>query len=90
MKGHSANKLDSKVAMTELVVPRLLEIARQQKLRVNSNMSQRDLLDSGIDILETNAELCSERKQLASRHDVDAQLYAAGITLPQLHCLLQV
>ena len=62
------------------ILLRLLEIARQQKMRVNSGMSQRDLLESGIDILDTNAELYSEGKPLASQHNVDAQLYAAGLT----------
>lgn len=49
-------------------------------MRVNSGMSQRDLLDSGIDILDTNAEVYAEGKPFASQHNVDAQLYAAGLT----------
>ena len=61
-----------------LVVCRLLEGARLQKMRINSGMSPQDLLDSGIDILETNSELYSEQKLHASQRSIEAQLYTAG------------
>ena len=62
-----------------LVLIRLVESARRQKVRSNSGLSQRDLLDSGIDIMETNGELYSDQKEKASRRTVEAQLYAAGL-----------
>ena len=61
---------------------RLLEVARRQKLRSNSELSQRDLLNSGIDIMETDGELYSEQKQQASRRSAEAQLFAAGVLSP--------
>lgn len=62
-----------------LLMHRLLEVARRQKVRSNSSLSQRDLLNSGIDIMETDGELYSEQKQLASRRSAEAQLFAAGL-----------
>ena len=63
-----------------LTLVRLLETAKRQKLRSNSGLSQRELLDSGIDIMETNGELYSDSKEQASRRSIEAQLYAAGLS----------
>lgn len=71
-----------RLSLAALVMPRLLEVARRQKVRSNSGLSQRDLLNSGIDIMETDGELYSEQKQQASRRSADAQLFAAGLLLP--------
>lgn len=71
-----------------LGVVRLLEAAKRQKQRSNSGLSQRELLDSGIDIMETNGELYSDQKEQASRRSVEAQLYAAGLTCSPPPCSL--
>ena len=63
-----------------LALIRLLDTAKRQKLRSNSGLSQRELLDSGIDIMESNGELYSDSKEQASRRSIEAQLYAAGLS----------
>ena len=73
------------MSVTILNLIRLLDTAKRQKLRSNSGLSQRELLDSGIDIMETNGELYSDAKEQASRRNVEAQLYAAGLSFSFLH-----
>ena len=47
-------------------------------MRINNGMSPQDLLDSGIDILESNGELYNEQKMHASQRSIDAHIYTAG------------
>ncbi len=55
-----------------------MQVAKLQKVRISSKLAQQQLLESGVDILDTmaDADALSDR-QAAS---VDAQLYAAGET----------
>ena len=55
-----------------------MQVAQLQKVRISSRVAQQQLLESGVDILDTmtDADTLSDR-QAAS---VDAQLYAAGET----------
>ncbi len=55
-----------------------MQVAQLQKVRISSKLAQQQLLESGVDILDTmaDADALSDR-QAAS---VDAQLYAAGET----------